>query len=74
MTIQALAATPPFPQVFVIDGAATGSIVAPYGATRVTVEAIGGGGNGFGQTGGGGTNRAGGGGGRFARTINMLLH
>ena len=68
MTIQALAGTPRFPQIFVIDGAATGSIVAPRGATRVTVEAIGGGGAGAGTNAG---NRAGGGGGRFARTINM---
>ena len=69
MTIQAVAATPPFPQVTVITTAGAGSITAPVGATRVTVEAIGGGGNGFGATAGG--QRAGGGGGRFARTINL---
>jgi hypothetical protein len=69
MTIQAVAATPPFPQVTVITTSGAGSVTAPVGATRVTVEAIGGGGNGFGATAGG--QRAGGGGGRFARTINL---
>ena len=64
-----MAGTPAFPQVTVITTAGAGSITAPVGATRVTVEAIGGGGNGFGAT--ANANKAGGGGGRFARTTNL---
>ena len=72
MTIQAVVATPQFPQVFVFDGGlTTGSVTAPRGATRVTVEAIGGGGGGFGTSTAG--LRAGGSGGGYARTINLAV-
>ena len=53
-----------FIQVNVISTAGVGSVTAPISATSVTVEAIGGGGNGFGNATAG--NRASGGGGRYA--------
>ena len=75
MTIQAVVATPQFPQVFVFSGAfgvtTTGSVTAPRGATRVTVEAIGGGGAGFGAAATG--SRSGGSGGAYARSINLAV-
>lgn len=52
------------PSVTVITTSGVGSITAPIGYSSVTVEAIGGGGNGFGSNTTG--NRAGGGGGRYA--------
>lgn len=52
------------PRVTVITTSGTGSITAPVGYSKVTVEAIGGGGNGFGNNTAG--NRASGGGGQYA--------
>ena len=52
------------PKVTVIVTAGAGNIVTPVGYTKVTVEAIGGGGNGFGSN--TTSNRASGGGGRYA--------
>ena len=52
------------PSVTVITSASAGSVTAPAGYTKVTVEALGGGGNGFGNA--VTSNRAGGGGGLFA--------
>lgn len=54
----------PQPRVTVITTSGAGSITAPVGYSRVTVEAIGGGGNGFGNN--TQANRASGGGGQYA--------
>lgn len=54
-------------QSTVITTATAGSITAPVGAISVTVEAIGGGGNGFGNA--TTANRASGGGGRYAQSL-----
>jgi len=71
MTIQVMAGTPAFPQVTVITTTGGGSITSPRGATRVTVEAIGAGGTGFGSA----TNaqKAGGGGGQYAATSLLAI-
>lgn len=58
------------PRVTVITTAGAGSITAPIGYSRVTVEAIGGGGNGFGSN--TQANRASGGGGRYARSNDRI--
>lgn len=52
------------PRVIVITTAGVGNVTAPVGYSKVTVEAIGGGGNGFGSN--TNANRASGGGGQYA--------
>ena len=54
------------PRVIVVATAGAGSVTTPVGYSKVTVEAIGGGGNGFGSN--TQANRASGGGGRYARS------
>lgn len=59
------------PVIYVVTTNGSGSYTAPVGATKVTVEAIGGGGTGFGNTTTG--NRAGGGGGTYATSVDLSV-
>ena len=56
--------------VFIFSTGGAGSLTAPQGYTKVTVEAVGGGGPGFGST---GPTRAGGGGAAYAKTANLSI-
>lgn len=56
--------------VYLVTSSGTGSYTTPSGYNTVTIEAIGGGGNGFGGT---SAFRAGGGGGAYARTENLSV-
>lgn len=70
MTIQHLFLAS-IPDLVFVYTSGTGSVTTPLNYTRATVEAIGGGGTGFGAI--SATNRAGGGGGQYARSNTVTV-